>query len=101
MQDNDPKHTSKKAQEFYREVGINWWRTPASSADINPIKRIWRKLKFFLARQVKPLTKSDLVEGIQLFWKTVMTADKCITYISHVHTVLPLVVSKEGGITGE
>ena len=23
MQDNDPKHTSKKAQEFYREVGIN------------------------------------------------------------------------------
>ena len=37
MQDNDPKHTSRKAREFYEEEGINWWPTPASSADINQL----------------------------------------------------------------
>lgn len=31
MQDNDPKHTSRYAQNFYSEAGINWWRTPAES----------------------------------------------------------------------
>lgn len=29
MQDNDPKHRSKKAQTFFEENNINWWKTPA------------------------------------------------------------------------
>ena len=41
MQDNDPKHTSLKARAFYEEKGINWWPTPASSADFNPIEWLW------------------------------------------------------------
>ena len=32
MQDNDPKHTSK---------GIEWWKTPAESPDLNPIENLW------------------------------------------------------------
>ena len=35
MQDNDPKHCSRAAQKFYDEAGINWWRTPPESPDIN------------------------------------------------------------------
>ena len=54
MQDNDPKHTSRKARKFYEEEGINWWPTPASSVNINPIERVWRELKVFIARHVKP-----------------------------------------------
>ena len=27
MQDNDPKHMSKKAKELYKQQGINWWPT--------------------------------------------------------------------------
>ena len=38
MQDNDPKHTSLKARASYKEKGINWWPTSASSADFNPIE---------------------------------------------------------------
>ena len=101
MQDNDPKHTSRVAKAFYVENGINWWPTPASSADFNPIERVWRELKYFIARTVKPLTKKELVDGICQFWSLRMTPDKCEKYINHTFTVLPKIVAKEGGITGE
>ena len=77
MQDNDPKHTSLKARAFYEEKGINWWPTPASSADLNPIEWVWRELKYYIAREVKPMTKKELVDGIMSFWGQAMTATKC------------------------
>ena len=67
MQDNDPKHTSKKAKKLYEQQGINWWPTPASSTDVNPIERVWRELKYYIDRHVKPLSKKELVKGICLF----------------------------------
>ena len=41
MQDNDPKHTSRIAQAYFREKGINWWKSP----DANPIENVWHELK--------------------------------------------------------
>ena len=101
MQDNDPKHTSRLAKTFYEEKGLNWWCTPASSADFNPIERVWRELKYYIAREVKPLSKAELVNGIIAFWSRAMTPVKCCTYIEHTHVVLPKIVACEGGITGE
>ena len=101
MQDNDPKHTSRLAKAFYEKEGINWWPTPASSADFNSIERVWRELKYFIAREVKPMTKKELVDGITTFWKQAMTVAKCRRYIEHTHVVLPKIVENEGGITGE
>ena len=45
MQDNDPKHTSRRAQAFFTDRGINWWRTPPESPDANPIENLWHELK--------------------------------------------------------
>ena len=45
MQDNDPKHTSQKAREFFAENGVNWWQTPPESPDSNPIENLWHELK--------------------------------------------------------
>ena len=84
MQDNDPKHTSRVAKDFYAQKSINWWKTPASSADFNPIERVWRELKHFIARVVKPLSKKELMEGILLFWRQRMTPEKCCTHQSYL-----------------
>ena len=34
MQDNDPKHVSLRAREFFENNGINWWRTPPESPQL-------------------------------------------------------------------
>ena len=43
MQGNDPKHTSKHAREFFAENGIQWWKTPPESLDLNPIENLWHE----------------------------------------------------------
>ena len=48
MQDNDPKHTSRRAKAFFEVKNINWWPTPPESPDLNPIEDLWHGLKFYL-----------------------------------------------------
>lgn len=99
MQDNDPKHTSRMAQDFYAKAGINWWRTPAESPDLNPIENLWHELKEHIRREVKPTTKLELVRGINSFWKTV-DENKCAHYINHLRKVIPRVIELNGDATG-
>ena len=100
MQDNDPKHTSRRAQTFFEEQNINWWRTPPESPDLNPIEDLWHELKFFLESKVKPRSKQELVDGIKKFWRKKITPEKCAKYIDHVlHKAIPAVVEAEGAAT--
>ena len=99
MQDNDPKHTSRVAQQFFTENNINWWRTPPESPDLNPIENVWHELKEFIRREIKPTTKEELVSGIAQFWTTV-DVHKCCRYIGHLRKVLPEVIERNGQATG-
>ena len=83
MQDNDPKHTSRVATSFYTAKGINWWRTPAESPDLNPVENCWGSLKQFLRSSYKPSNLQELIDGIEEFWQS-LTPEVCKRYIQHL-----------------
>ena len=64
MQDNDPKHTSRIAKDYFEDNSINWWKTPAECPDFNPIENLWHELKEYNWCEEKPKTKQQLVDGI-------------------------------------
>lgn len=96
---SDPKHTSRATQEFFKERGIRWWKTPAESPDINPIEKIWADLKRFLRAFIKPKTKDELIRGIETYWGT-LTAEKCTRYVDNVRKVVAKIIENEGLPTG-
>ena len=96
MMDNDPKHIHLGMQQhaWMNANGINWWRTPAESPDINPIENLWHELKEYQRRVVKPKTrKQELINGIAAaFWRTV-DKEKCCKHIGHIKKVIPKVMN--------
>lgn len=95
QQDNDPKHTSRWAQNFFEENSINWWRTPPSSPDLNPIENVWGSMKNYLRTHAKPKNTEELRTGIKEFWKT-LTPDACKRYVQHLQRVIPKVIEVDG-----
>ena len=99
QQDNDPKHTSRYAQWWIAENNINWFKTPASSPDLNPIELIWHTLKEYLRTVYKPKNLTDLKTGIKTFCSTVIP-EECCKYINHLKKVIPKVIEVQGGPIG-
>ncbi len=99
MQDNNPKHTSRYAKAWYEENDVNWWKTPASSPDLNPIELIWHALKDYLRIEYKPRNLTQLTQGIKAFWRT-LTPAVCSKFVGHLKKVIPKVIEVKGGPSG-
>jgi hypothetical protein len=70
QQDNDPKHTSKKAKKYLGNKDVDVLDWPSQSPDLNPIEHLWRQLKLAIyKRKVKASDKSDLWTIIQEEWE--------------------------------
>ena len=99
-QDNDPKHTSRRAQWYFHDAGINWWPTPAESPDINPIELVWGSMKECVRNNYKPRSLEELESSLKHYWQTKLTPDTCQRYIEHIQQkVLPRVVEVDGAAT--
>ena len=91
MTQSTPRNLPKM---FVQRERVNWWRTPPESPDCNPIENLWHELKEFIRREVKPINKQELVDGIYRFRET-LTID-----ILGNSEKLPKVVERSGDPTG-
>ena len=84
MADNDPKHDSVAACQFFLWIVVFIGCIHQQSLDLNPTENLWHELKEFIKREVKPKCQQELVDGIKTFWSTV-DIPKCCKYIESEH----------------
>ena len=63
--DHDPKHSSKRAQIWFKSQGIRLLDWPALSPDLSPIEHLWQHLKKRLNSYKRP------AKGVWKLWKRI------------------------------
>jgi len=99
QQDNDPKHTSKKAKKWFEDHGYEVMIWPAQSPDLNPIEHLWFILKRRLAEYPNPLNgMTELWEHIEREWEQIDAAT-CQNLIESMPRRVEAVIKAKGGYT--
>ena len=86
QQDNDPKHTSKKAKEW-----------PAQSPDLNPIEHLWINVKQGV-RTANPKNSEELWQAAKNTWNN-NSLSRCRTLIAFMKSRCIEVIKNKGGAT--
>ena len=99
QQDNDPKHTCKKAQKWLQDNDFKVLLWPAQSPDLNPIEHLWSHLKRKLAGyEVAPNGILELWERIEEEWNKI-DAEVCQNLIESMPRRVAAVLKADGGYT--
>jgi len=99
QQDNDPKHTSKLAQQWFadHEIEVLYW--PAQSPDLNPIEHLWVYLKRRLSNyEFMPTSMHELWIRLEQEWNAI-PASVCIDLIESMPRRIAAVLKAKGRYT--
>jgi len=72
QQDNDPKHTSRLAQEFLKDHVPEVIEWPSNSPDLNPIENLWSIVKDRVEKRM-PKNLDDLERFMAEEWNNIPT----------------------------
>lgn len=99
QQDNDPKHTSKRAQNWFEEQGIKLLDWPAQSPDLNPIEHTWQHLKRSLsAYESAPIGVHQLWDRVVEQWEK-LDEEQCQKWIESMPRRIEAVIKAKGAHT--
>jgi transposase len=99
QQDNDPKHTSKKAKKWFEDNNIEVISWPAQSPDLNPIEHLWEHLKRQLRQyETPPKGVHELWDRVSEEWNAI-SPETCQNLIESMPRRIQAVIKAKGGHT--
>jgi len=99
QQDNDPKHKSKLATEWFEDHNLEVLHWPAQSPDLNPIEHLWYHLKQELAAyEEEPKSMAELWDRVQETWNRIPVSE-CTNLIDSMPRRVAAVQKARGGYT--
>lgn len=99
QQDNDPKHTSKVAQNYLRNANIVLLDWPSQSPDMNPIEHLWNIVKNKLDNlSQRPSSLDNLFEVAKREWENV-SVESLQTLINSMPDRIQAVIEAKGHST--
>ena len=99
QQDNDPKHTSRRAIEWLINHNIRILEWPAQSSDHNPIEHLWQHLKQQLAKyETDPTIIFNLRQRIETEWSKI-SPKICCNLVESMPRRIAEVLKAKGGYT--
>ena len=99
QQDNDPKHTSKKAKKWFEDNNIEVISRPAQSPDLNPIEHLWEHLKRQLRQyETPPKGVHELWDRVSEEWNAI-PPKTCQNLIESMPRRIQAVIRAKGGHT--
>ena len=94
QQDNDPKHKSKRATQWFQDHNIRLLDWPAQSPDLSPIENLWDYVNREVKKQ-KPGSVDELWNSIQKVWAEI-PKDLCAKLVGTMPKRCREVVDRKG-----